>query len=104
MLKALTGGTALELHKQEVLLRCEQDRMQITADLTDLDSRTRWHQLAGQVLLVAAPKLRLFMPIIGFLISKKFSKGDRATHWMAGLSTMVSLLKSFQGALTSKRT
>ncbi len=103
MLKTLMGQTALELHKQEVLLRCEQDRLKITADLEDLDSRTRWQQLAGHLLALAAPKLKLFMPIVGFLISKKFSRGGKAAQWMAGFSSVVALLKSFRGSLTRTR-
>lgn len=103
MLKTLTGQTALELHKQEILLRCEQDRLKITAGLQDLDSRTRWQQLAGQLLLLVAPKLRLLMPVAGFLISKKIVQGSKTANWMTGLSTLVSLFKSFRSTLNRAR-
>jgi len=108
MLKTLTGAQGLELQRQEILLRCEQQRLQILVDLDDLDSRTRWQQLIGHAAVVFAPKAKLLAPLIGMLLSKKiFGSGGKgkgkATDWLKYVGTAVSVVKSLAALVSRTR-
>lgn len=106
MLKTLTGAHSLELQRQEILLRCEQQRLQILVDLDDLDSRTRWQQLLGHAAVVFAPKAQLLAPLLGMLLSRKLfgssGKGKgKTTDLLKYVGTAVRVVKSL-GALVSR--
>ena len=96
MLETLTNAKELELRRQALVLECELDRIEFSQALEEVDSQTRWYQLVGHAVSVTAPKLTLFMPLVGFFLSKKIfgsGKGGISSpgSWLSKLSLAFSL-------------
>ncbi len=63
----------LKQEKQLLIRQCEVDRQKLYDCFEELEEKTSWMQLAIAGATIAAPKMKLLIPVIGFLLPKLLS-------------------------------
>jgi len=64
---------SLAKEKQLLLVQCDLDRKRLVGCVADLESRTTWVQLGAQLSLFLAPRLKVLLPVAGFLLPRLLS-------------------------------
>jgi len=65
----------LKQEKQILIRQCEADRQKLHECFAELEGKTSWAQLAIMGTSMMAPKLKLMLPVIKFLLPKLLSSG-----------------------------
>ena len=84
----------LKQQKRLLIRQCDVDRQKLYDCFEELEEKTSWAQLAVAGATVMAPKLKLMMPVIQFILPKILSSGA-AQDAAGGIKHVVSTALEF---------
>lgn len=92
---------SLEAQKAILVSRCEADRERLAKDTAEFRHRARWIELGWDVSQTVLPRLKLLVPLLGFLIARRLPWGARTFGSLQALWQIGRRLVPLASALRS---